>query len=262
MTLSECSETSDNDYESEESEDEPVPIPFKKPEEDVTQWVISLPPVNTHSRGDNEAVPSLQRHLDIDPNVLHMPLPSPPAPRVPILAEDDDGPSPKAGELANAAAHQEFVQESAAYRWLLSMIQGSWRLGTPGTLNAMSNISASIAGRILSQPAARKFSSRLTPVTIELEVSLEWDLLVFIEEQQYGVSRPEDVLDRVICLTGTWSEAHAVTPLQYLEQVWRSSSTPMYELMRKFLSHEGQECDCMFFSSTSLSSSPFHLLFS
>lgn len=249
MTLSECSETSDDDYESEA--DEPVHIPFKKPEEDVTQWVVSLPPVDDHDRGDDETFRSPQRHLEMaeDLHTLHMPLPSHPIPRVPALADDHYDPSSKAGELANVAVHQEFVQESAAYRWLLSMIQGSWRLGTPGTLDAMSNISASIAGHILSQPAARRVSSRSTPVTIEMEVSLEWDLLAFIEEQQYGFSRPEEVLDCALCLAGTWSEAQAVTPLQYLEQVWPSSYVPMYELMRKFLSLEGQECDCRFFFS-------------
>lgn len=108
----------------------------------------------------------------------------------------------------------------------------------------MPDISATIATRILSHSIARKFSSRFTSVTIMMQVSLEWDLRAFIEEQKYDVKHPGEILDRAVCLVGTWTEAQAVTPLQYLKQVWPSSFTPIYELMKSFLSSEAEECDC------------------
>jgi hypothetical protein len=79
-----------------------------------------------------------------------------------------------------------------------------------------------------------------------MKVSLEWDLCTFIKEQQYDVKHPGEILDRAGCLTGTWTEAQAVTPLQYLKQVLPSSFTPIYELMKKFLSFEAEECRCKY----------------
>jgi hypothetical protein len=247
ISLSENSENTENSDDGYESEDGPSTImPFKKPEADVSQWVESLH--NTHDGTDYHEITSSDSHHEMDIQELQM-LPSPqPVDRdeVPTNFNEYEGINLNSAEITNVVRYQDFVKRSAAYHWLLSMIQESWRLGNPGTSNAMSDISKSIASRILSQPTARKVSRRSTPVTIEMRVSLDWDLRAFIKEQQYDVLRPDDVLDRAICLTGTWREAHAITPLQYLRQTWPLTFMPVYELMKKFLSLETDTCDCKF----------------
>ena len=146
-------------------------------------------------------------------------------------------------ESPDVADLPSFVKESMAYSWLLSKIKLSRRVQTPGSSNAMADISESISSRVLSYGISQKNIRGEAPMMIETRITLDWDLMGFIREQKYDM-RPEDVLDLAICLTGVGNAAYAVTAKEYLQQTWPLTYKPLYGLMKKFLNLGTGWCDC------------------
>lgn len=164
------------------------------------------------------------------------------------LSIDEDEPSGTIGiikKLPNIVEYEKFVKESSAYQWLLSMIKRSCLLRIPGQLDAMAGIRGSISEVVFSEPTFRRVSRETNPPVIEMSITLDWDLRDFVKDQEYGV-RAEEALDRAICLTGTWQEAQAMTPANYLKQTWPLVYKPFYNLMKDFLASESQTSDCEF----------------
>ena len=107
----------------------------------------------------------------------------------------------------------------------------------------MEEISQSISRLAQLQAESFELNSRAYPAIIKMKISLDWDLMAFIRQQEYDV-RPEDVLSRVICLTGDWDTCHLTTPLDYLKQTWPLTYMPLYGLMVKYLTLGAENCDC------------------
>ena len=139
--------------------------------------------------------------------------------------------------------YQKFIQKSQAYQWLLSMIKGHAQLDTSnGSL--MFNIGESIRNQMLAHAPFRESSRHRALASIEMSFHLDWNPLLFIQEQEYSVPAVQ-VLDHIICLTGTWKQAQAVTTSEYMEQTWPLSNEPIRLLLKKFLSLSGANtCDC------------------
>lgn len=201
-------EDDDDDDDDESQYDLDMNLPFRKPESEVNEWVSAL---------EAEASTGMDALQLQDPAVAS--------------SVTTDGP-PIADE------YQSFVKQSEAYKWLLATIKGSWRLITPGPSADMSDMGQSITSHFLSQASARKVSRRTPPTATDMTVSLDWDLRRFIEEQQYDVP-PAEVLDRAICITGTWREAQATTAAEYVKQVWPLTYEPLYGLLKSFLTQGG-----------------------
>jgi hypothetical protein len=64
--------------------------------------------------------------------------------------------------------------------------------------------------------------------------TLDWDLLSFLEDQEYSESNAE-ALPLVITLTGSREAAQALTCAQYLHQTWPSSAGKMLQLLQALL---------------------------
>ena len=107
---------------------------------------------------------------------------------------------------------------------------------TKGPSDIMKEISDTVSHHVLSHAAADRFSPHSSTITIEMRLSLDWDLIEFVRQQQYDLEGDHKVLERAICLTGTWCKAHATTPLEYLQQTWPSTDRDLYKVLRKFLS--------------------------
>lgn len=84
-------------------------------------------------------------------------------------------------------------------------------------LSLMLDIGLSIRNYLLSFAPLRKVSRHQAPVSVEMSFSLYWDLRQFIQDQEY-TGAPEDVFDRIICLTRTSQQAQAITVSEYIEQ--------------------------------------------
>jgi hypothetical protein len=114
---------------------------------------------------------------------------------------------------------QPMLRASAAYRWLTSTIRRSCELTFPGPVNAVAGIYGFIADSLLPRAAKLEVGSREAPPIIKMSISVDWDLKSFIRVQEYDV-RPEDILNRVTYLTGSWKACYAATPLDYLKENW------------------------------------------
>jgi hypothetical protein len=164
------------------------------------------------------------------------------------LEQDDHSAVPEVvvdtvGEYPDVPDFPSFVKKSASYSWLLSMIKRAQQSKTPGSWDVMSGVSNSILDRTLTNRLATTLRSRGVPMTIKSSISIDWDLMTFIRQQEYDL-RAEDVLDLAICLTGTGNEAYGTTAKDFLEQTWTQTYKPLYRLMKEFLTTETGTCEC------------------
>lgn len=162
-----------------------------------------------------------------------------------VIGEDEDE-----GTLPNIVEYEQFILESDAYKWLLSKIERHTQLAVPDS-DGPAYIGNYIRAQILSQPSLRNVSRRSPPPRVELSLSIDWDPREFIKGQEYSTP-PEKVFDHIICLTGTWKNAQAMTVAEYMEQTWPLTNEPLRNLMKQALTHTHEATEtCMLSTWTS-----------
>lgn len=150
-------------------------------------------------------------------------------PETSSIASDDEDEMP----LPNIEEYEQFIPESIAYKWLLSKIKCHTQLAVQDG-GSPADIGDYIRTQILSQQSLRNVSRLAPPTWTELCFSLDWDPLKFIQGQEYSIS-PDKVLDHIVCLTGTWKQAQAMTVAEYMEQTWPLTNKPLRYLLKKTL---------------------------
>lgn len=98
----------------------------------------------------------------------------------------------------------------------------------------MAAISDAIRSQLLSQPALRHVSHLSPPTTVKVVFSLKWNPHRFWKDQGYDIS-PAEVIDHVVCLTGAWQHAEAMTVAEYMAQTWPNTYQPLLSLLKKAL---------------------------
>ena len=100
--------------------------------------------------------------------------------------------------------------------------------------NRMASIGDDIRSQLISHPAFRKVTRIGAGETVKALFSLDWNPHQFFKEQEYGLP-PEKVFDHVVCLTGTFQQAQAMTIAEFLEQTWPLTHQPLQALLKKAL---------------------------
>lgn len=126
--------------------------------------------------------------------------------------------------------YRECVLENPAYDWLLGDIRKLCLLA-PCDPNIIADISSSIL-RIF--PSHIRFSRQESLPVYHMTYTVDWDLLSFLEDQEYSESNAE-ALPLVITLTGSRETAQALTCSGYLHQTWPSSAGNMLNLLQALL---------------------------
>lgn len=126
--------------------------------------------------------------------------------------------------------YRECFLETPAYDWLLGHIQRHCLL-EPSILDIMADISSAILQGLPSQLC---FSRRKPVPSYIMTYTLDWDLVSFLEDQEYSKDNAE-ALPLVITLTGSREAAQALTCSQYLHQTWPSSAGKMLQLLQDLL---------------------------
>jgi hypothetical protein len=210
LQLGEPSEQSDS-----EQENETARPSFRKPPGIVGEWLGGVPTASELQRPEELEVPEgLELAEDLDASGF--------------LSEDEDE-SP----LPDLKEYEEFISESHAYKWLLSKIEGHSQLESPGG-NCLADIGDAIRTQMRSQQKLRTVSRQAAPASVEISFELDWSPREFIVAQEYGVA-PENVLDNIICLTGTWKQAQAMTVAEYMAQTWPLTNEPLRVLLKRVL---------------------------
>jgi hypothetical protein len=124
-------------------------------------------------------------------------------------------------------AYRDFILNSPAYEWLLTSLRKETLLAQPDP-NSMLAIRREI---INSLPPSRKISRNRPAEAYNITFDISWDPLAFIREQSYE-EKPEDVVGKVITLTGSARDAQALTCEQYLCQTWPSAGKYIIRLVK------------------------------
>lgn len=139
----------------------------------------------------------------------------------------------------NSGLYRDFILATSAYKWLIASLQREARL-TRATPDLMERIQEKIISVLPPAPRPRREEpSQKYMVVFELD----WDPVAFVEVQEYSEA-PEEVLEKVVTLTGSLNDAQAVTTKSYLCQTWPVTGEQVMRLLNDSLRSKGSEVDC------------------
>ncbi|CAJ0554667.1 Ff.00g131800.m01.CDS01 [Fusarium sp. VM40] len=137
-------------------------------------------------------------------------------------------------DLSQMPQYRQFIQESSAYRWLLTKLKQHNRL-TCEKPNIMDEIGVVIRNRLKNTESLRKMSRNRAPVPVEMTYTVNWNLLGFMRDR--GIPSPfAPALPNILCLTGTWDEVQATSVIEYMDQTWPQSGKALIALLQTLLS--------------------------
>ena len=122
--------------------------------------------------------------------------------------------------------YRDFITKSPAFSWLVTSLQREATL-TRATPDVMETIRDSVLSIL---PSTHKVSRRESSVEYKIVLELDWDPLIFLEEQQY-TEKPDKALKRAITLTGSKNDAQALTASEYLSQTWPATGEFVMDLV-------------------------------
>jgi len=196
----------DQETPEEEDSDDESRTPFVKSHDNLHSWVNSILPF---SNDEVEQAPESPETED-----LHL------------------------SQLSN---YEQFVCRSDAYRWLLSKICQHGRLSF-GSPNVMSDIGTRILNQLQVQKPLRTMSRHKPLSLANMTFHLEWNLKAHASGLEF-YSSSSNILDNILCLTGTCYEAQILTVSEYIYQTWPVTGESIKSILQKLLMiPEGQEC--------------------
>ncbi|MBE3045241.1 hypothetical protein IMZ48_22350 [Candidatus Bathyarchaeota archaeon] len=151
---------------------------------------------------------------------------------------------PVEAEPGDSSAYSTPITHDASYQEISEM-GGSLSPPVPDgkQQHRIVTIGADIRAKLLEHPALHN-----PQATVSTSFLLEdWTPRHFIEKQAYDLPY-EKILDHVICVTGTWRNAQAMTVAEYMAQTWPRTSQGLLALMNNVLSGTtAQEYRCMYY---------------
>ncbi|KIL85182.1 hypothetical protein FAVG1_11611 [Fusarium avenaceum] len=184
-----------------ESDELPERTPFNKPRTMVMQWVgnVEISPVAAEESAQVMDI-DLEKHITI-----------------------------------RLSSYRSFIKKSEAYHWLLNKIRQYGQLDFQNA-EAMLEIGSKIQSQLRAQGPLRKMSSRKPLSLVKMMFNLEWDPVRFMKDAGIAFLF-EQQFPRLLCLTGWWNEAQALTVADYTSQTWPRSGQALISLLQDFLSH-------------------------
>lgn len=149
------------------------------------------------------------------------------------LTQEDYNPSPDELEVEidyDSSQFRELVSRTSAYSWLLDFMRRKLDL-----LSHEGDILNSIRNEInRSFPPAHGNSARRQPDEVTSLFRVNWNLAAFIVEQEYSGDNIVAMED-AITLTGSLTNAQALSCLQYLRQTWPLSGEHTFRLLQQLM---------------------------
>ncbi|KAH6968063.1 hypothetical protein DER45DRAFT_477375 [Fusarium avenaceum] len=133
------------------------------------------------------------------------------------------------------SSYRSFIKKSEAYHWLLNKIRQYDQLDFQNA-EAMLEIGSKIRSKLRAQEPLRKMSSRKPLSLVKMTFNLDWDPIRFMKDAGIGFLFDQQ-FPNVLCLTGSWNEAQALTVAEYTSQTWPKSGQALISLLQELLSH-------------------------
>jgi hypothetical protein len=126
--------------------------------------------------------------------------------------------------LPSVCVFKDALINLPAYKWLLSSVQKVLYLTVPdGTPVGIREV-------ILEYLPKVRWSD--TPQRHSLTFSAKWDPCSFLDEQEYP-ENPEVALERAFTISGSTTDAQAVTVAEYLRQTWPAMGHYFIRIMKE-----------------------------
>ncbi|KAF5636038.1 hypothetical protein F52700_5352 [Fusarium sp. NRRL 52700] len=146
----------------------------------------------------------------------------------------DDVASGEPNDLSQMPQYRQFIQGSEAYRWLLTKISQQSRLSCEEP-SLMDRIGNTIRNQFKEHIPHHKMSRKKSSVRFEVTYSLRLDVIGLMKGS--GISSSFDkAFPDILCLTGSWDEAQAITIAEYMEQTWPHSGRAILTLLQGLIS--------------------------
>ena len=129
-------------------------------------------------------------------------------------------------DLIDLSRYHSLITESSAFDWLVGSLQRELQLAN-STVDGMMHIRRRI---LQGLPTPRHVSRKQAVPSVKVTFTAPWDPVSFVEEQGYD-TEVEDLLGKVITLTGSSEDAQATTCEQYLCQTWPSTGMHMLRII-------------------------------
>ncbi|RYP32296.1 hypothetical protein DL767_005271 [Monosporascus sp. MG133] len=125
-------------------------------------------------------------------------------------------------------AYKDFIFNSPAYEWLLASLRKEILLA-PAEPNSLEAIRREI---IKSLPSSHIVSRKKPAEAYKMTFVVEWSPLAFVIEQGYE-EEPDEAIGIAVTLTGSATDAQALTSAQYLCQTWPTVGEHIIRLVRE-----------------------------
>jgi hypothetical protein len=125
---------------------------------------------------------------------------------------------------------RNFIFRSPAYEWLVTTLHQQFLI-TAATEDALENF----ATRILSSLAPiRELGGKSTRDPYSVVFCADWEPLAFVIEQEYS-DEPGYAIEQAITITGSITDAQALTCKDYMGQLWPQTGEPFLDLVKKLI---------------------------
>lgn len=142
------------------------------------------------------------------------------------IEEGDDDLSPELAEF------RRVVETSSAYSWLLQKLEHELRYAVSGNRHI-----DKIAKAIFSRDGFRRVTRKSPPLRCNVTYIVDWNPLDFIESQCYE-ELPNVVIANALTLTGSPTEAEALTSGDYIRRTWPQSGAQFLSFLQSLLGTE------------------------
>jgi hypothetical protein len=131
---------------------------------------------------------------------------------------------------------RSYLLNSDAYKWLLDSARAAARISDQeGTILDQISRTFDDGIKLIRPQTSRRF------VEIQAQYHIDWDLCNFLEEQDYGIAL-DTAFERAITLTGSCTNAQALSCRDYMFQTWPSGGIELMNLLAKALVSEDRTC--------------------
>ncbi|KAH8124045.1 hypothetical protein LI328DRAFT_168947, partial [Trichoderma asperelloides] len=124
------------------------------------------------------------------------------------------------------AAYHELIPKTEGYKWLLSRLKKELHMAPakPSFMDTIKNLITQSLQSLL------QISNHTLTSTYEAMFEVDWDIMAFLVQQQYTIE-PEEPIERIITVTGSYQDSYVTTCGQYINQTWPSSGNIMMRLV-------------------------------
>jgi hypothetical protein len=146
-------------------------------------------------------------------------------------------------KLPHLSDYRVFIKSSESYRWLVSTF---WQHGqlSFGDLHTKSKIGDGLRERLRAQESLRKMSTQRPLSKVRVEFLLYWHPESYVENHGPDHPLPRTLYD-ILCLTGSWHEAQAMTIADYMQQTWPTTGKAVIALFEQLMITADEEtCVC------------------